>query len=247
MQDIKVNAINLKSFDYKENDKILTLFTYEKGLLTVRIKGVKKAQAKLKFASEPFCFGEYNLVLGNGGLSVIGCNNNELFYNLRSNLDLYTAGCCLLEYCSQFIQENQADTVLFTLLIKCLNMLCYGTAKAENLLLYFLINALGCNGYKMDYCNCFSCGKEITDKAYIDLNQGGFMCGNCCGKNFNAVPLAVFKTFKFIYLTDLERLSTINTGKNNVLHALKCVNAFIEDVSGKRLKSLKEFLNNIQL
>ena len=59
--EIIVNAIVLKTVDYKDNDKILTLYSLEKGIITAGIKGVKKSGAKLKFASEPFAFCEYVL------------------------------------------------------------------------------------------------------------------------------------------------------------------------------------------
>ena len=47
----KVSGIVLGGISYGENDKILKLFTLEKGLISAKIKGVKKAGAKLKFAS----------------------------------------------------------------------------------------------------------------------------------------------------------------------------------------------------
>ena len=59
--EVKVNALVIKAVDYKDNDRILTLYSLEKGKITAGIKGVKKAGAKLKFASEPFCFAEYIL------------------------------------------------------------------------------------------------------------------------------------------------------------------------------------------
>jgi len=40
--EIKVNALALKSVDYKDNDKMLTLFSIERGLLSAGIKGVKR-------------------------------------------------------------------------------------------------------------------------------------------------------------------------------------------------------------
>jgi DNA repair protein RecO (recombination protein O) len=60
--EIKSNAIVLKSIDYNENDRLLTLFTAEKVKLTAGIRGVRKKGAKLTFASQPFCFAEYILV-----------------------------------------------------------------------------------------------------------------------------------------------------------------------------------------
>jgi len=237
-----VNAINLKSSDYKENDKLLTLFTYEKGLTSVRIRGVKKAQAKLKFASEPFCFGQYSLCAGKAGNIVCNCNYNELFYGLRSDIEKYTAAAAMCEYCTLFVQEDQPDTTLFTLLIKCLNVLCYKDIKSGNILLYFLLKALNCSGYDINYNKCCVCGKKITYKAFFSFYNGGFCCG-CNPEGFSLMPLAAYKTFKFINNTDLDRLSGIKTDSKNIVYALNLLNSFIEDIAGKKLKSLKNVSN----
>ena len=55
----KLSGIVVGGVNYGESDKILNIFTLEKGMVSAKIKGVKKAGAKLKFASEPFCFAEY--------------------------------------------------------------------------------------------------------------------------------------------------------------------------------------------
>ena len=55
----KISGIVLGGISFGENDKILNIFTLEKGVISAKIKGVKKAGAKLKFASEPFCFAEF--------------------------------------------------------------------------------------------------------------------------------------------------------------------------------------------
>ena len=46
MEGIKVNAVMLRSADYGENDKMLTLLTAELGKISAGIKGVKKAGAR---------------------------------------------------------------------------------------------------------------------------------------------------------------------------------------------------------
>ena len=79
--EIKVNALVIKAIDYKENDKILTLYSLEKGRLSANIKGVKKPKAKLKFASEPFCFAEFILAEKLGKYTVINASYKNSFYN----------------------------------------------------------------------------------------------------------------------------------------------------------------------
>ena len=84
--EIKVNALMLRAVDYNENDKILTFLCAEQGKISAGIKGVKKAGAKLKFASQPFCFAEYVLSKRGERYTVINCSETESFYDLRTDV-----------------------------------------------------------------------------------------------------------------------------------------------------------------
>ena len=58
-EQIKIQAIVLNKVDYKDNDRVLTLFSPQKGRVTVSCKGVKKQNSKLRAGSELFAFGTY--------------------------------------------------------------------------------------------------------------------------------------------------------------------------------------------
>ena len=51
MEELKVTAIVLSQADLKENDKLVTLFTLELGVIKAQLRGVKQAKSKfmLKF------------------------------------------------------------------------------------------------------------------------------------------------------------------------------------------------------
>ena len=87
----KVRAVVLRGVDYKDNDKILTLFSLESGLITAAIRGVKKAGAKLKFAAQPFCFCEYVLSVKGDRRSVTSAEiidrERKLLEELRKKAD----------------------------------------------------------------------------------------------------------------------------------------------------------------
>ena len=88
---MKVNAVVLRAVDYNDNDKILTLITPELGKISAGIKGVKKAGAKLKFAAQPFCFGEYILAKRGERYTVINCSECQNFYDLSLDIKKYFA------------------------------------------------------------------------------------------------------------------------------------------------------------
>ncbi len=56
---LKSEAIVLRSFDYKENERIVTLFTENAGLISIIIKGITPKKSSYLTLATPFCRGEY--------------------------------------------------------------------------------------------------------------------------------------------------------------------------------------------
>ena len=78
--ELKTDGVVLQALDYKDNDKLLTLFSPALGKITAGIRGVKKPTAKLAFASQPFCFAEYVLAEKGGRYTVTGAYLYESFF-----------------------------------------------------------------------------------------------------------------------------------------------------------------------
>ena len=77
--NVKLKALSIKSMDYGDNGKLVTLITRERGKITAKAIGCKSIKSPLHIASSPFCFGEYIFNEKNGKLSLSGCDV-EKFY-----------------------------------------------------------------------------------------------------------------------------------------------------------------------
>ena len=82
MNEVKVTGIVLKAIDYREKDKLITIYSVELGLITAVLKGVNSAKAKLKFASLPFCLAEFVLAQRNGFLLLLKLVKSKVFITL---------------------------------------------------------------------------------------------------------------------------------------------------------------------
>ena len=71
MSEIKIKGIVISSKDFKEYDKIITIYSLEKGIVYAKLTGVKKPKAKLKTVKEVFCFAEFILVSKNSDFYTI--------------------------------------------------------------------------------------------------------------------------------------------------------------------------------
>ncbi|MBO4262775.1 MAG: DNA repair protein RecO [Clostridia bacterium] len=177
--EIKVRAITLKSVDYKDSDKILTLFTLERGKITVSARGVRKSGAKFRAIAEPFCFADVVLAGKGGRYTVKEMTAVDTFYPLITDMKKYYAGFCALEFAAAFSQEELVAEELFVRLVSFLKDLCYGDAAAEDLLIKFFHDALKTEGYSISFSGCGRCGCEIERKVFLSLSGGYCVCEKC--------------------------------------------------------------------
>ncbi|MEM8727347.1 MAG: DNA repair protein RecO [Chlamydiota bacterium] len=59
MDDEKTEGIVLKAVSFKENDRILSLFTPDQGIVSLYVRGLSKKKPALANLTTPFCRGEY--------------------------------------------------------------------------------------------------------------------------------------------------------------------------------------------
>ncbi|MBO5926949.1 MAG: DNA repair protein RecO, partial [Clostridia bacterium] len=176
--EVKVNALVIKAIDYKDNDRVLTLYSLEKGKITAGIKGIKKAGAKLKFASEPFCFAEYVLAEKSGKFTVIGASCIDLFYELRLDIKKHYLSAVIIDFLNNNTESENPDLYLFDLAINTIKNICYNSnerAETAN----FLYRAIENSGYGFNDTVCRSCGSVIKNRVFFRYKDASFSCLDC--------------------------------------------------------------------
>lgn len=174
MEEI-VNGIVLRAVDYRDNDKIITIFTVEKGIIIANAKGVKKSGAKLKFAVEPFCFAEYVLAKKSNRYTVISAQHIDSFYNLRTDLKKYYVSGLMGEVMLTALKEGDADASLFSVFINAVKDVNYHGGEKLTLI-KFLIMLFKTLGYGIGDEQCAFCGKRISQRVFFNFQSVNFSC-----------------------------------------------------------------------
>lgn len=172
--EIKTEAVVLQAIDYKDNDKLLTLFSPSLGKITACIKGVKKPKAKLAFSAQPFCFAEYVLAEKAGRYTVTNAYLHESFFELRADFNRFYAGCAAAEVCRELSVENERYEGLFIAFIECLKGLCLAEENEAETLISFLLVALRESGYPLDLGYLEDCDGEECNRLCFDFSDGQF-------------------------------------------------------------------------
>lgn len=230
----KLNGIVTGGVNYGENDRVLSIFTAEKGIVGAGIKGVKKAGAKLKFASEPFCFAEFVFSTKCGRRTVIGASLIDSFYPLREDITKYFCGVTVLEYLRKFFKEEISSPQTFVLAVEALKELSYGKKSPKTVLASFLLSALSVSGYGINSTFCAECGKDISGRTFFDHESGGFYCEKCNEKGREIKPETLLAIRKIKDGEDIsEKMQTA---------ALRLIDYYIRNKTEESVNSLAELL-----
>ncbi len=231
----KQNGIVLNAINFSENDKLLNVFTLNKGVVFAKIKGVKKAGAKLKFAAEPFCFAEFIFSKTGEKRTVIGATLIDSFYPVRENIQKFYCASAVVEFVRRFYKEEMVDEKEFMLVISALKEIAY-TENYLSALVKFLVLGLENCGFGLKLDGCFYCDSQIENRTFFDYRNGAFICQNCfdnVGREINGITLNALTSAKNQTLLDAHQ----GTKK-----ALKLLDYYISNKTEEKVKSLKELI-----
>ena len=243
--DIIVNAIVLKSVDYKDNDKILTLYSLEKGKITAGIKGVKKSGAKLKFASEPFALCEFVLAEKAGRYTVIGATYIDSFFNLRLSLEKYYSSSVILETLNLLTAENEPDPDLFSLVVNAVKYINYQGVELK-ILNGFLFNFITILGYGIQTLNCNGCDSLIDGRVFFSGRFAEFYCSSCRIDDAMEITLETYLALRKIFNKTIDEISKSTLKRQEEIKLLKFLTYYLQlktEINVKSVKSLIDFIS----
>ena len=185
MAQITTNAIVLRRADYRDNDRMITLFSPTLGRIDALCRGCRRQKSPLMAASEVFCLGEYVLYQSRERTTVVSCTVQDTFYALRSDYGRLSHGMYALELCAAAIQPEQENERLFLLLLRSLAHLCYGVTDERRVTAVFLMGMTSLLGFRPQVGRCARCGRPITTDgeepfpAAFAPQAGGVLCPAC--------------------------------------------------------------------
>ncbi|RYD04095.1 hypothetical protein N752_16060 [Desulforamulus aquiferis] len=240
-----LDAIVLKSRDMREADKILTLFSLQRGKQRVVAHGVAKPKSTKRGAVQPFCYSSLLMHKGRDLDSISQADLKESFTELRYDLDRLSFAAQMAELADGFTEEGEPNQATFALLLSTLYVIAKG--DAELALRFFEARLLALSGFLPELDFCSECGQPLREaKVNFEQQLGGFVCRECISTTgvkatFNRGSLEVLKT---LYRWDLSKLHQLKVSDIIRKELKGLLRAYIEYHLEKRLKTA-EFLDRL--
>ena len=183
MNNFVTDAINLKSYNLSESDKIIVMYSKDKGLIKGVAKGVKKPKSKLGARMDMFVANKLMLYKGKSLDRICQADVLNTFNKTRHDMDKIFYSMYISEVVNNFGVENDpCSEEVYDLLYKSLNKISEAQSKEEILIaaIKFQLKMMQISGFGIELNTCLCCREEIGEEnMHFSSRMGGVVCSEC--------------------------------------------------------------------
>ncbi len=244
-EQFTTNVINLKSYNISEADRIVVMYSKEKGLIKGVAKGIKKPTSKLGGRMDMLVANK--LLLNKGKTLDTICQAEALntFFNLRNDMNKLFYAMYASEIVSNFGIENDPNSEdIYNLFYSFLEKLSKAETKEKSMLslIKFQLKIMDITGYSIELDECVKCLKKPnSEDIYFSIENGGILCKDCSADICKKVKIPQ-KIVEFLNTLLKEDFNTHTKYDNLVTEKICdiCINLlknYIEYYSPKKFKT----------
>lgn len=241
----KCEGIVIRTTDYGETNKVITLYTREWGKIGVMARGAKKPNSRLSSVSQLFTHGYFLIQKGSGLGSVQQGEIISSFRSISEDLFMTAYASYIVELTDKCTEDKKPNPYHFELLFQTLNCLNEGY-DPDIIMNIYEMKMLNVMGLYPVLNQCSVCGSSDGHFSF-SIREGGLLCHRCLDKDpyhFKISPAAV-KLLRLFYNFDLSRLGNISVKEETKAELKKVISAYYDEYSGLHLKT-KKFLNSME-
>ena len=242
-RSVKLRAVVLRTVDYGERDRVVTLLSRERGKLSAFARGARSSQRRFGGALELFNLLSVELIERGGDLWALESATVErAFGAVRGDLARIACGSYAVELARELVRDAEPHESLFDAVVAYLERIDAAAARPWDLR-GFELDALRAAGLMPALEGCARCGRPSGDGATrFDPAQGGVLCADC---RLFATPGALeIGAGALAALRRLQRGEPAGAQPSTAAEARTLLGAYVEYHLGKRLQS-RRFLDEI--
>jgi DNA repair protein RecO (recombination protein O) len=244
----RTEAIILRRQDFKEYDRLVTLFTPERGKFTVIAKGVRKPTGRNTGHVELFTRARMLISLGRDLSTLSQSEMTDSFLPLREDLERSAYAYHIVELLDRFTEPEEVHIELYDLLLDTLFRIAERPADLRVIARHYELQLLALVGFQPDLTDCVI-GHEPLEPVdqFFSAFDGGAICPEHAENNPHVVPmsLAALKVLRYMQREPFEMCYKLKL--DNVLHLEleRILHSYIVFILERRLKSV-DFIRRLR-
>lgn len=239
METFTVEAVVLKTDDFGDANRVVTLFTKEFGKLETNAYGCRRARSPLSGSLQMFNHISAQVVHGSKVDTIREADIINFYDELTNDLERLAYASFFFEIVNRMTFPRQQELETFNLLIKSLPVLSKRNPKVAALI--GACQFMETSGVQLNFERCVHCGREIVGDAAISLFDGGAVCMDCLdvAQDAQPYPEALRRTFETMLGFDWHDDTRLSFNSRQLNAAEKFFINYVQSVLGSSLRSVQ--------
>ncbi|MDR0861370.1 MAG: DNA repair protein RecO [Oscillospiraceae bacterium] len=178
---INTKALVLRSVQYTDSGRILTVLTPGHGKLTVSARGATRKNSRVVACTQALAFSDMTLLQSRDRWSLTEAQSIELFAGLAEDITRLALGTYFAELLEAVGDVDAPSPELLSLGLNALHLLTTDSRPAELVKAAFETRLVALAGYLPRLETCDVCGNPEPAEPCLDLEGGSLLCKPCAG------------------------------------------------------------------
>uniref|UniRef100_A0A831YSZ2 DNA repair protein RecO n=1 Tax=candidate division WWE3 bacterium TaxID=2053526 RepID=A0A831YSZ2_UNCKA len=234
MPTYREEGIVIRKKDYGEADKILTIYTRDRGRVVAFAPGSRRITSRKASATELFTHGIYFFSSGKNMDTLTESEVLNSFYPLRDDLTKAALAFYLAELLGHLVSDGQPSYPIYRLFLESLSLMSRAKRRHELWIRSFEIKALTHLGFGPELFQCAHCTAPLSAEKYFQADLGGTVCRECFEDGI------LLTNDQLLFIRDLARLnwnelSRLRFEDHHLADAEKILGYYLREVLEKEI------------
>ncbi len=183
MKPLEIKGVVLRTTDISESDRMLTIYSEQRGLISACAKGARSLKSRKMSSSQQFCYSSFVLIEQGDKCWVREASPIESFFGLREDIERLALAGYIAEVVDS-VGTADPEPELLRLTLNSLFAIANGRADLPRIKAAFEMRALAILGFMPDILACHTCGERMGE-FYFDIMAGAIECRECHKRSEN--------------------------------------------------------------
>lgn len=206
---LNVKGVVIKSVDIADNDKLITLYTEEKGIITAVANGSKAIKSRYMAATQLFCYSNYVLYKKSDRFWVREVDLIESFFDIRLKIERTALATYICDIINYVAVAEMPDVPLLRLTLNTLYAISKEKHSLPKIKSAFELRCASVLGFSPNIHSCDKCNNKAGD-FYLDVMNGIVLCSTCKNQNNKGDVYSQYESEKLsriCYISEVVRLA----------------------------------------
>ena len=240
-------ALVIKEMSVGENDRLVTLFTRDYGIIRAFAAGAKSIKSKKGTATSLLTYGSFTILKKKETYKIYEATPIRLFFGVGSEIDVLSLAQYFCELCGVLVASGIPDGEFLRLILNSLHFLTKEKRYTPLIKAITELRAAALAGYMPNLVACGGCGKFEDDIMYFDVRDGKLLCAECKSQTGGLIPLdrTILSAMRHIVYSEFSRLYSFTVPEESADKLSEITGKYITVQTDHRFAAL-DFYNTVK-